>query len=102
MQDVRKDAALLLKGIFTRYYAAANDIAPEEVTRIEVEEMGESLPQLEKTMALIQTLQQSPNQAAQVRLAAEIAKLSEIEAPPKSALAQKLREVGQYSAVELT
>ena len=101
-QDARKDAELLLKGILTRYYATANDISSVEVTRIEVEEMSEVLHKLEQTLELLQALQQSPDQSARAQLAAALETLGELESPPKSALAQKLREVGQYAAVELT
>lgn len=101
-QDARKDAELLLKGILTKYYATANDISPVEVTRIEVEEMSEVLQKLEQTRELLQALQQSPDQSARAQLAAALETLGEIESPPKSALAQKLREVGQYAAVELS
>lgn len=101
-QDARKDAELLLKGILTKYYATANDISPVEVTRIEVEEMSEVLQKLEQTRELLQALQQSPDQSARAQLAAALETLGEIESPPQSALAQKLREVGQYAAVELS
>lgn len=101
-QDVRKDAEVLLKGILTRYYATANDISLVEVTRVEVEEMGDILPKLEQILVLMQALQQSPDASERAQLAAAIEKLGERESPPKSALAQKLQEVGQYSAVELT
>ena len=101
-QDARKDAEVLLKGILTRYYATANDISQVEVTRVEVEEMSDVLHKLEKTLALFQALEQSPDQSARAQLAETLEKLGELESPPRSALAQKLREVGQYSAVELT
>lgn len=101
-QDARKDAEVLLKGILTRYYATANDISLVEVTRVEVEEMSEVLQKLEKTLALLQALQQSPDQSVRAQLAGALEKLGELETPPKSELAQQLREVGQYAAVEST
>ena len=101
-QDVRKDSEALLKGILTRYYAIAHDISPVEMTKVEVEEMGDLLPKLEQILALLQALQQSPDASERAQLEGAIAKLGEGEAPPKSALAQKLREVGRYAAVEST
>ena len=98
--DARKDAEVALKGLLTRYYATANDISQVEVTRVEMEEMDEILRKLENTLTLLQALEQSPDQSARAQLAATLEKIGEPEGPPKSALAQKLREVGQHAAVE--
>jgi len=100
-QDARKDAEELLKGVLIRYYVIAHDVAAVEVTRVEVEEMGEVMQKLEQTLGLLQALQQSSDPYERAQLAAEIDRLGAAEAPPKSVLAQQLREVGQYSAVEL-
>jgi hypothetical protein len=52
-KDAREDAGTLLKRFLTKYYAAANDIAPIELTRVEVEEAGEIIPRLEKILGML-------------------------------------------------
>ena len=98
--DTKKDAEELLKGALTKYYAAANDVTPIDVTRVEVEEIGDALPKLGKILELIQAIQKSTDQSERARLTSEVEKLSQEESPPKSELAKKLREIGQYAKVE--
>lgn len=101
-KDTRKDAEELLKGALTSYYAAANDVSKVDVTRVEVEEMGDDLPKLEKIIGLVQAIEKSTDQSERARLASELEKLSAEQSPPKSELAKQLREVGQYARVEST
>jgi len=96
----RQDAESLLKGFLTKYYAAANDIPPTEVTRVEVEEAGQIIPLLEKGLELAQAQQNSSDQAERARLGAELEKLSHEVPEPKSELGKKLRDVGKYSQAE--
>jgi hypothetical protein len=102
MQSARQDAKELLQGLLVRYYAIANDVSPVEVARVEVEELGEMLPRLEQMLAHLKMLQQSPDAAKRAELATALSQIGSLEVPPKSPLAQKLREVGRYAELELT
>lgn len=99
-QDARDDARGILQGFLVKFYAAANDISPIDVTRVAVDEAGDVIPKLEKMLELNQALQQSTDQSERARLASELEKLVKEEPPPKSELAKKLREVGKYADAE--
>jgi hypothetical protein len=99
-QDARDDARAILQGFLVKFYAAANDISPIDVTRVAVDEAGDVIPKLGKMLELLQALQQSADQAERARLASELAKLEKEESTPKSELAKKLREVGKYADAE--
>lgn len=99
-KEARQDAEAILKRFLTKYYAAANDIPPTEVTRVEVEEAGQIIPLLEKGLALTQALQATADPAERARLTVELAKLAREMPEPKSELGKKLREVQKYSQAE--
>jgi hypothetical protein len=99
-KEARQDAEAILKRFLTKYYAAANDIPPTEVTRVEVEEAGQIIPLLEKGLALMQALQATSDMAERSRLTAELEKLGQEVPEPKSELGKKLREVQKYSQAE--
>ena len=99
-KEARQDAESILKSFLTKYYAAANDIPPTEVTRVEVEEAGQIIPLLEKGLQLMQALQATSEPAERARLTVELEKLSQAAPEPKSELGRKLREVQKYSQAE--
>ena len=99
-KEARQDAESILKRFLTKYYAAANDISPTEITRVEVEEAGEIIPLLEKGLQLMQALQATSDAAERARLTAELDKLGQELPEPKSELGRKLREVQKYSQAE--
>lgn len=99
-QDARDDAREILKGFLVKFYAAANDISPTDITRIAVDEAGDALPKLEKIAALAFALEQTTDPAERAKLATEIERLSKDESPPKSELGKKLREIGRNSDLE--
>jgi hypothetical protein len=99
-KEARQDAEAILKRFLTKYYAAANDIPPTEVTRVEVEEAGQIIPLLEKGLELMQALQATSDTAERARLTAELDKLGQEVPAPKSELGKKLREVQKYSQAE--
>jgi hypothetical protein len=99
-KEARQDAEAILKRFLTKYYAAANDIPPTEVTRVEVEEAGQIIPLLEKGLALTQALQATSDPAERARLTLELGKLAQEVPEPKSELGKKLREVQKYSQAE--
>ncbi|MEY2559015.1 MAG: hypothetical protein QOE34_2440 [Verrucomicrobiota bacterium] len=99
-KEARQDAEAILKRFLTKYYAAANDIAPTEITRVEVEEAGQIIPLLEKGLGLMQALQAASDQAERARLTAELEKLGQEVPEPKSELGRKLRDVQKYSQAE--
>ena len=101
-KQARQDAETILKRFLTKYYAAANDIPPTEVTRVEVEEAGQIIPLLEKGLALTQALQATSDPAERARLTLELGKLAQQVPEPKSELGKKLREVQKYSQAEFT
>lgn len=98
--DARRDAEELLKTSLTRYYAAANDITQTELTSIEIEEIGQALPVLEKGLQLTQALQATSDPQTRARLTEELANLSQQAPEPKSETARKLREIHKYSQAE--
>jgi hypothetical protein len=98
--DARRDAENFLKSSLTKYYAAANDITQTEITNVEVEEIGQAIPLLEKGLELAQALQKTSDPAKRAQLAEELANLSRQTPEPKSELARKLREVQKYSQAE--
>ena len=99
-KEARQDAEAILKRFLTKYYAAANDIPPTEVTRVEVEEAGQIIPLLEKGLALTQALQATADPAERARLTVELGKLAREMPEPKSELGKKLREVQTFSQAE--
>ena len=99
-KEARQDAEAILKRFLTKYYAAANDIPPTEVTRVEVEDAGQIIPLLEKGLQLMQALQATSDTAEQARLTAELAQLEQEVPEAKSELGKKLREVQKYSQAE--
>jgi hypothetical protein len=99
-KQARQDAEGILKRFLTKYYAAANDIPPTDVTRVEVEEAGQIIPLLEKGLALTQTLQATSDPAERARLTMELGKLALQLPEPKSELGRKLREIQKYSQAE--
>jgi hypothetical protein len=99
-KEARQDAEAILKRFLTKYYAAANDIPPTEITRVEVEEAGQIIPLLEKALQLMQALQATSDPAEQARLNAELAKLQQDAPEAKSELGKKLRDVEKYSQAE--
>lgn len=99
-KEARQDAEAILKRFLTKYYAAANDIPPTEVTRVEVEEAGQIIPLLEKGLALTMALEGTSDTAERARLEAELAKLGQELPEPRSELGKKLREVQKYSQAE--
>ncbi|MGQ0763753.1 MAG: hypothetical protein ACT4OT_17300 [Acidobacteriota bacterium] len=98
--DARRDAESFLKTFLTKYYAAANDIPPTEITSLEVEEAGQAIPLLEKALELAQVLQTTTDPVARARLTAELENLSKQMPEPKSELGKKLREIQKYSQAE--
>lgn len=101
-KQARQDAEAILKRFLTKYYAAANDIPPTEVTRVEVEEAGQIIPLLEKGLALTQALQAASDPAERARLTLELAKLAQQVPEPRSELGKKLRDIHKYSQAEFT
>ena len=99
-KEARQDAEAILKRFLTKYYAAANDLTPTEITRVEVEEAGQIIPLLEKALQLMQALQATADPMERVRLTAELAKLEQGVPEPKSELGRKLREIQKYSQAE--
>jgi hypothetical protein len=99
-KEARQDAESILKRFLTKYYAAANDIPPTEVTRAEVEEAGQIIPLLEKALLLMQALQATSDAGERARLSAELDKLGQELPEPKSDLGKKLREIQKYSQAE--
>jgi len=99
-KQARQDAEAILKRFLTKYYAAANDIPPTDVTRVEVEEAGQIIPLLEKGLALTQALQATSDPAERAKLAMELGKLAQQLPEPKSELGKKLREIQKYSQAE--
>ena len=97
--DAREDAEAILKRFLTRYYAAANDIPRTEITRVEVEEAGEIIPVIEKALRLKQALEAAKPED-KLRIAGELAKLSQAIPEPKSELGRKLREIQKHSQAE--
>jgi hypothetical protein len=67
---------------------------------VEVEEIGQALPLLEKGLALGQQLQSTSDPAKRAQLTEELNTLSRQAPQPKSELARKLQEVQQYSKAE--
>jgi hypothetical protein len=100
-KQARQDAEAILKRFLTKYYAAANDVAPTEITRAEVEEAGQLIPLFEKGLALTKALEAASDNAERARLGMELAKLSRELPVPKSDLGRKLREIQKHSAAEL-
>jgi hypothetical protein len=98
--DARRDAENFLKTSLTRYYAAAHDISQTEITNMEVEEIGQALPLLEKGLALGSQLQTTTDPAKRAQLTAELEALSKQAPQPKSELARKLQEVQKYAQAE--
>jgi hypothetical protein len=96
----RKDAEAILKNFLTKYYAAANDIPPTELTRVEVEEAGQIIPLLEKALSLMQAIQATSDEGERARLTAELERLEEEVPEPKSELGRKLREIQKYAQAE--
>ena len=70
-KEARQDAEAMLKAFLTKYYAAANDISPADIIRVEVEEAGQIIPLLEKGLGLMQALQTTSDDAERARLATE-------------------------------
>jgi hypothetical protein len=101
-KGAREDAQEILKGFLVKFHAAANDIPPIDVTRVAMEEAGEVLPRLMKSLDVMQALQRSKDPAERARLAAVLEKLEKEEPPPTSELAAKLRAVGQNAEAERT
>ena len=99
-KDAQQDAEAILKRFLTKYYAAANDIPRTEITRVEVEEAGQIVPLLEKGLELTQALEATSKPEEKLRLAAELAKLSQSVPEPKSELGRKLREIQKHSQAE--
>jgi len=99
-KQARQDAEAILKRFLTKYYAAANDIPPTDITRVEVEEAGEIIPLLEKGLGLMQAIEATSDAAARARLATELAKLEQEVPEAKSELGRKLREIQKYSQAE--
>jgi hypothetical protein len=99
-KDAQQDAEAILKRFLTKYYAAANDIPRTEITRVEVEEAGQIVPLLEKGLELTQALQATSKPEEKLRLATELAKLSQSVPEPKSELGRKLREIQKHSQAE--
>lgn len=99
-KEARQDAEAILKRFLTKYYAAANDVPPTEVTRVEVEEAGQIIPLLEKGLGLTLALQAASDESERARLTAELEKLAQEVPEPKSELGKKLREVQKYSQAE--
>ena len=99
-KEARQDAEAILKRFLTKYYAAANDIPPTEITRVEAEEAGQIIPLLEKGMSLTQKLHAATDPAEKARLSAELEKLAQELPEPKSDLGKKLREIQRYSQAE--
>lgn len=99
-KDARQDSEAILKRFLTKYYAAANDIPRIEITRVEVEEAGQIVPVLEKGLALTKELEASSNPMERIRLAGELAKLSQSVPEPKSELGRRLREIQKHSQAE--
>jgi hypothetical protein len=99
-QEARQDAKEILQGFLVRFYAAANDIPLVQVTRIAADEAGEALPKVKKVMDLMQSLQRSKDPAESARLAMEIEKAGKEISPPKTEMAKKLREIGNYADAE--
>jgi hypothetical protein len=98
--QARHDAEAILKRFLTKYYAAANDIPPTELTRVEVEDAGEIIPLLEKGLGLMQAIEATSDTAERARLAADLAKLEQELPQAKSELGRKLREIQKYSQAE--
>ena len=101
-KGARQDAEAILKRFLTKYYAAAHDIPPTDVTRVEVEEAGQIIPLLEKGLALTQALQAASEPAERARLTLELGKLAQQFPEPKSELGRKLREIQKYSQAEFS
>jgi hypothetical protein len=99
--DARDDAKAILQSSLVKFYAAANDISPIDVTRAAVDEAEDVIPRMEKVLGLMLALQQSTDPLERARLTSEIEKLSREESPPKTELAKKLREIGKYADAEL-
>ena len=99
-KEARQDAEAMLKAFLTKYYAAANDVAPADIVRVEVEEAGQIIPLLEKGLGLMQALQTTSDAAERARLAVALAKLEQEVPEPKSELGRKLREIQKYSKAE--
>ena len=99
-KDARQDSEAILKRFLTKYYAAANDIPRTEITRVEVEEAGQIVPLLEKGLELTKALESTSNPMERLRLAGELAKLSQSVPEPKSELGRKLREIQKHSQAE--
>ena len=99
-KDARQDAEAILKRFLTKYYAAANDIPRTEITRVEVDEAGQIIPLLEKGLEMTKTLQATSDPMERLRLAGELAKLSQSVPEPKSELGRKLREIQKHSQAE--
>lgn len=99
-KQARQDAEAILKRFLAKYYAAANDIPPTDVTRVEVEEAGQIIPILEKGLDLAKALQTATDPAERARLTLELGKLAQQVPAPKSHLGRKLREVQKHSEAE--
>lgn len=98
--DARRDAENFLKTSLTKYYAAANDVPQTDITNVEVEEIGQTLPLLEKGLALGMQLQTTTDPAKRAELTKELEALANQVPQPKSDLARRLLEVQKYAKAE--
>lgn len=98
--DARRDAENFLKSTLTKYYAAANDIPQTEITNVEIEEIGQAIPLMERGLELAQALQTTSDPSKRAQLTEELANLSKQTPEPKSDLARRLREIQKYSQAE--
>src|SRR6185436_18835487 len=85
--DVANDAANQLQSALTKYYQGAYDIPQTEITDAETEELGLSLPMMEKDLQLQREMQAATSSAERARLNKEHEDLQKQLPEPKSNLA---------------
>jgi hypothetical protein len=107
-EKARSDAAFFLSSATTSSYAVANDIPLMDVVKVDIEEINAALPKIDRTMKVLQRIKElktsTDNAAARAELlvlVAEVQKISQMETPPTSELAKKIREIRNY-AKEIT
>jgi len=91
--DVASDATNQLQSALTKYYQGAYDIPQTEITNAETEELGLSLPIMEKGLQLEREYQAATSPADKARLRKEQDDLQKQLPEPKSDVARKLREL---------
>lgn len=100
-QTAREESAALLKSFLTRNYAAEADVPPIEMIKLDIQELSDDIPKLEKLREINQKLLDTTDLKEQERLLEELKKMDTRDRPLDTELAQKVREIQKFAQTEL-